>query len=68
MLKIFVILLVLDIAIVLNCILVKMIEIDNTVGFIKKQFRELLTKQLLKDLENVSELDKQKEQLSSSNN
>ena len=40
----------------------------NTIKFIKKQFRELLTKELLKHLEEASKLEKELDQLNRSNN
>lgn len=44
------------------------LDILNTVKFIKKQFRELLTKELLKHLEEASKLEKELDQLNQSNN
>ena len=47
-----------------------LIQLDtlNTIKFIKKQFRELLTKELLKHLEEASKLEKELDQLNRSNN
>lgn len=56
------------IAIILSLVLMSLIEITDVVRFIKKQFRELLTKELLKHLEEIAKLEKQREQLDQPNN
>ena len=47
-----------------------LIQLDtlNTIKFIKKQLRELLTKELLEHLEEASKLEKDLDQLNRSNN
>lgn len=56
------------IGIILSLVLMSLIEITDVVRFIKKQFRELLTKELLKHLEEIAKLEKQREQLDQPNN
>ena len=56
------------IGIILSLVLISLIEINDTTKFIKKQFRELLTKELLKHLEEIAKLEKQREQLDQPNN
>lgn len=56
------------VAIILSLVLISLIEINDTTKFIKKQFRELLTKELLKHLEEAAKLEKQREQLDQPNN
>lgn len=51
-------------------VVIILIQLDtvNTIKFIKKQFRELLTKELLKHLEEASKLEKDLDQLNQTNN
>lgn len=56
------------IAIFTSLVLICLIEINDTTRFIKKQFRELLTKELLQQLEESAKLEKQIEQIDQTNN
>ena len=56
------------IAIFTSLVLMCLIEINDTTRFIKKQFRELLTKELLQHLQEASKLEKQLEQIDQPHN
>lgn len=56
------------IAIFTSLILICLIEVNDTTRFIKKQFRELLTKELLQHLQEASKLEKQLEQIDQPHN